>query len=196
MVLPTKIVMIDIPAITTSRIALRAYGEGDVSQLHQILLNPHVLRYFPASDPPTLEKVQRLVDKQQEHWQEHGYGWWALAMLDTDRLIGWCGLNFLPETGEVELKYLLAQEFWGKGIATEASRSSLLYAVTDTDLDLIIGLVHPENIASQKVLEKVGMSFLEQKQYFGMECLRYAIGRERLEMELLGKSISVDFEEG
>ena len=117
-------------------------------------------------------------------------------MLDTDRLVGWCGLNFLPETGEVELKYLLAEEFWGKGIATEASRASLLYAVTDTDLELIIGLVHPENIASQKVLEKVGMSFIERKQYFGMECLRYAIGRETLEKELIGKSATIDGEKG
>jgi RimJ/RimL family protein N-acetyltransferase len=189
----TNIEMIKIPTITTSRIALRAYGEGDVPQLHQILLNPNILRYFPPSVPPTLDKVQKLVEIQWEHWKEYGYGWWALAMLDTDRLMGWCGLNFLPETGEVELKYLLAQEYWGKGIATEASRASLLYAVTETDLDLIIGLVHPENIASQKVLEKVGMSFIEQKQYFGMECLRFAIGRERLEMELLGKSESVDF---
>jgi ribosomal-protein-alanine N-acetyltransferase len=121
------------------------------------------------------------VDSQQKHWDEHGFGWWALALQDDDLLVGWCGLNYLPETDEVELKYLLAEEFWGRGIATEASKASLKYALTDTNLDLIIGIVHPENVASQRVLEKVGMSFLDSKQYFGMQCLRYCVNRETFE---------------
>jgi RimJ/RimL family protein N-acetyltransferase len=175
--------MDQIPTITTPRTVLRAFREEDIAQLHQILLNPNVLRYFPASPPPSFEKVQKLVEMQQAHWEEHDYGWWGVALRDTDQLIGWCGINFLPETDEVELKYLLAQEFWGRGLATETSIASLMYAVTNTDLDSIIGLVHPENIASLRVLEKVGMSFLDRKQYFGMECLRYIIQRETLKDE-------------
>jgi RimJ/RimL family protein N-acetyltransferase len=179
--------MIRIPTLTASRIVLRAYEEGEVSRLHEILQIPDILQYFPRSDPPSLAKAQRLVESQQKHWEEHGYGWWALALRDTNRLIGWCGLNFLLETDEVELKYLLAASFWGRGIATEASRVSLKYTLTETNLDPIIGLVHPDNIASQRVLEKVGMSFLDRRQYFGMECLRYVIHRERMEEEFLEK---------
>ena len=174
-----------IPTLTTPRIVLRAFTSGEITILHQILLNPNVLRYFPSSDPPSFAKVQRLVERQQKHWDEHGYGWWALSLADGDQLMGWCGLNFLPEMGEVELKYLLAESFWGQGIATEASRVSLKYALTETELDPIVGLVHPENIASQRVLEKVGMDFVERKQYFGMECLRYTVQRETLEEEFL-----------
>lgn len=178
--------MIQIPTITTARTVLRAFGVGDDTCLHEILLNPNVLRYFPPSEPPSLAKVQRLVERQQKHWEEHGFGWWVLALRDSDRLIGWCGLNFLPETDEVELKYLLAQEFWGRGFATEASRASLEHALTHTELDSLIGLVHPKNVASQRVLEKVGMSFLDRKEYFGMECLRYVVQRETLESAFLG----------
>lgn len=175
--------MAQIPTIGTSRIKLRAFRETEFEDLHQILLNPNVLRYFPPADPPSLAKVQKLVERQQKHWEEFGFGWWALALRGTDQLIGWCGLNFLPETDEVELKYLLAEEFWGEGIATEASRVSLTYVLSTTDLEQIIGLVHPENIASQRVLEKVGMSFLDKRQYFGMECSRYIVKRERLERD-------------
>lgn len=175
--------MAQIPTIGTSRIKLRAFRETEFEDLHHILLNPNVLRYFPPTDPPSLAKVRRLIEKQQKHWEEHGFGWWALALQDTDQLIGWCGLNFLPETDEVELKYLLAEEFWGDGIATEASRVSLNYALTATDLDQIIGLLHPENTASQRVLEKVGMLFLDKREYFGMECLRYIGERETLERD-------------
>jgi RimJ/RimL family protein N-acetyltransferase len=184
--------MIRIPTLTTSRIVLRAYKEGEVSQLHGILQVPDVLQYFPRSDPPSLAKAQRLVESQQKHWAEYGFGWWALALKDTDELFGWCGLNFLPETDEVELKYLLAKGFWGRGLATEASRASMEYAFTSTVLDIVIGLVHPENIASQRVLEKVGMSFLDQKEYFGMDCLRYMIHREKLETEFGEESGSKD----
>jgi RimJ/RimL family protein N-acetyltransferase len=170
--------MIHIPTITTSRIVLRAYGEGEVARLHEILQVSDVLRYFPTSDPPSLAKVQRLVESQEQHWEENGFGW--------------CGLNVLPETDEVELKYLLAKDFWGRGLATEASRASMNYALTDTTLDTIIGLVHPENIASQRVLEKVGMSFLDHKEYFGMDCLRYMIHRERMEEKFFDETGSMD----
>jgi RimJ/RimL family protein N-acetyltransferase len=176
--------MMQIPTLTTPRIILRAFNSHEITGLHQILLNPSVLRYFPPSDPLSFAKVQRLVERQQKHWDGHGFGWWALSLADSDQLLGWCGLNFLPETNEVELKYLLAEAFWGKGIATEASKASLKYALMYTEIDPIIGLVHPENIASQRVLEKVGMSLVERKHYFGMECLRYVVRRETLESNL------------
>lgn len=170
--------MIQIPNINAPRIHLRKLYDEDVTTLHRILTNPSVLRYFPSPSPPSLAQVQKLVERQHAHWQEHGYGWWALASRSSDELIGWCGLNFLPETDEVELKYLLAEDHWGKGIATEASQVSLKYGFTQTDIEQVIGIVHPENLASQRVLEKVGMCFIEKTNYFGMACYRYLINRK------------------
>jgi RimJ/RimL family protein N-acetyltransferase len=176
-----------IPHLTTGRIHLRELYDEDVTTLHSILTNPSVLRYFPSPNSPSLVQVGKLIERQQAHWQEHGYGWWALALHSTDGLIGWCGLNFLPETDEVELKYLLAEEHWGKGIATEASRVSLKYGFSQTDIEQVIGIVHPENLASQRVLEKAGMSFLGQALYFGMKCYRYAIDRKSFQTGIPGE---------
>jgi ribosomal-protein-alanine N-acetyltransferase len=92
-------------------------------------------------------------------------------------LIGWSGLTFLPETEEVEVAYLLGQAFWGKGLATEAARACVQYGFENVGLESIVGIVHPENIASQRVMEKLGMSFVDQSTYFGMECYRYSIDR-------------------
>jgi len=169
--------MLQIPRIAAKGFTMRGFRERDVDDLHAILKNPEVLRYFPPTDSPSLEKVKKLVESQQVHWDEHGYGWWALADHGSDALIGWCGLNYLPDTDEVELKYLLAENYWGKGIATDASLLSLEKWISDTEIEEIVGLVHPENIASQRVLEKVGMLFIEKAQYFGMEVLRYVIER-------------------
>jgi len=168
----------NIPSITTPRALLRGFNESDLETLHGILSVRAVLQYFPSDDTPSIDQVRKLIERHHSHWMEHGYGWWALALAQGQKLIGWCGLNILSETNEVELKYLLSKDHWGKGLATEAAGVSLRYGFKQAELEQIIGLVHPENIASQRVLEKVGMTFLDRACYFGMECYRYIIDKD------------------
>lgn len=166
-----------IPTLTTSRLILRPFAEEDIDPLHRILGDRDVLRYFPNTDPPTRDRVQKLISGQLKHWEERGYGWWAIELPSQDDLIGWSGLQFLPETEEVEVAYLLGRAFWGKGLATEAARAGLQYGFEDIGLESIVAIVHPENVASQRVIEKLGMSFVDQSHYFGMDCYRYSIER-------------------
>ena len=81
--------------------------------------------------------------------------------------MGWNGLQFLPETNETEVGYLLSRRFWGRGYTTEGARAALQFGFERFELEQIIGLVHPENIASQRVLEKAGLKFTNQAKYFG-----------------------------
>jgi ribosomal-protein-alanine N-acetyltransferase len=165
----------DIPTMTTPRLKLRGWRMADLEPLYQILQASGILQYFPNPGPPPRDSVERLVTHQLQHWDEHGYGWWAVEPLARDELLGWCGLTFLPETGETEVAYLLARPHWGRGYATEAAWASLLYGVEHVDVAQIIGLTHPDNVASQRVLLKLGMSFVEQAEYFGMQLYRYTI---------------------
>jgi len=73
--------------------------------------------------------------------------------------------------------YLLSKAYWGQGLATEGARAGLQYGFEVLGLDQIVGLVHPENRASQRVLEKLGMSFVDRSHYFGLELLRYRLDR-------------------
>jgi RimJ/RimL family protein N-acetyltransferase len=91
------------------------------------------------------------------HWTERGYGWWAVELKKSGELIGWCGLNHLPDTDEIEVLYLIGEDHWGKGLATEAAFSTVEYAFEVAGLETLVGIVHPENIASRRVLEKIGM---------------------------------------
>jgi len=170
-----------IPTIETPRTFLRAFNVGETKTLHAILAEPGVLRYFPSSKPPPLERVEKLIESQSRHWEEQGYGWWAVADQKDDTLIGWCGLGFLENTEEIEIKYLFKRSHWGKGIATETASVCLEYGYREVDLDTIIGLTHLENIASQRVLEKIGLSFRNQAEYFGMACRRYTVSRKEYE---------------
>jgi ribosomal-protein-alanine N-acetyltransferase len=84
----------------------------------------------------------------------------------------------LPETEDVEIGYLLAKSFWGQGLATEGGHVGIKYGFESLGLKRIIGLVHPENKASQRVLKKLGLNFVDRAEYFGMELLRYWVDKE------------------
>jgi hypothetical protein len=111
-----------VPTITTERLTLRGFQESDAGPLHRLMDDDEVMRYFPNPNPPTREQVERLVGLQIKHWEEHGYGWWAVELPETGELIGWNGLQFLPETDETEIGYLLGKAHWGRGLATDGVR--------------------------------------------------------------------------
>jgi len=167
----------DIPTITTPRLTLRPFASTDDIPLHRILNEPKILQYFPRTDPPDMERMQGIVERQLIHWEEHNLGWWAVVPHGQSELIGWNGLQYLPETDEVEVGYLLSRQFWGQGFATEGARASLDFGFTVLGLNQIIGLTHPENTASQRVLEKCGLTYVEEKEYFGMKLFRYTLQR-------------------
>jgi ribosomal-protein-alanine N-acetyltransferase len=130
-----------------------------------------------------------MIRFQLKHWEQHGYGWWAMCQADlavdvaalspdapqSRPLIGWAGLQYLPDTDEIEVGYLLDKGHWGRGLATEAARASVRFGFDALGIETIVGVVHPENVASQRVLEKAGLSYVERANYFGMDVCRYLI---------------------
>ena len=177
--------MMNIPTLTTPRLTLRPFTEADAEPLHRILNEDGILRYFPRPEPPDLARVQRLIAGQLRHWEEHGLGWWAVELRSTGELratgelLGWNGLQYLPDTEEVEVGYLLSRRHWGQGLATEGAQAALRFGVETLRLGSIIGIVHPENIASQRVLAKAGLTFINEADYFGMHVRRYVTTADR-----------------
>jgi len=174
-----------IPTLTTPRLTLRPFTEADAEPLHRILNEDGILRYFPRPEPPDLARVQRLIAGQLRHWEEHGLGWWAVELRSTSErratgeLLGWNGLQYLPDTEEVEVGYLLSRRRWGQGLATEGAQAALRFGIETLRLGSIIGVVHPENIASQRVLEKAGLTLINEADYFGMHVCRYVTTADR-----------------
>ena len=166
-----------IPALATPRLILRAFAKEDVDPMHQILGGEGVLRYFPPTDPPSRDRVQRMILGILRHWDEHGYGLWAVESRSDGELMGRCGLQHLAELDEVEVDFILGRAFWGQGLGTEAARASVRYGFEKLALARVVGIAHVENKASQRVLEKVGMALVERQEFFGIPCYRYAVER-------------------
>ena len=164
--------------ISTVRLILRPLEPADAPILHRIYQTEGVLRYFPNSNPPPLEKLERFIAGQQEHWERYDYGNWGILPAGETEIIGWAGLQFLPELSETEVGYLLDKPFWGKGYATEATRASLQLGFEKFDLDHIIALVHPQNTASLRVIQKCGFVPVETIRLWGIELLRHKLDKE------------------
>ena len=165
----------DIPTITTPRLRLRAFTQDDAGPLQRIMGESRVLDYFPNQDPPSRQRIEKLISGQLAHWEKHGYGWWAVGLGADPELIGWAGLQYLPDTNETEVAYLLDKRYWGQGLATEAARAGVAFGFEELGMACIVGITHPDNIASQRVLEKAGLHFTERTHYFGMDCFRFEI---------------------
>ncbi len=166
---------IQIPALQTPTLTLRPLQVSDAPILHRIYQTEGVLRYFPSTVPPPLEKVERFIAGQQAHWEQYGYGNWGLLPPGASDIIGWAGLQFLPELDETEVGFLLSPEYWGKGYATEAALTALRFGFERVRLDHIIALVHPDNRASQRVIQKCGMTYLETIPLWGIQLMRHTI---------------------
>ena len=162
------------PTVTTPRLTLRPFRGEDAPALFTILSEPNIMQYFPNPTTPDMGRVERLIARQIDGWDTHGRAFWAMEWGATGDLIGWCGLQYLPDTDETEVGYLLAKAWWGQGIATEAARRSVAYGFEVLGLAEIIGITHPQNTASQNVLRKAGLSFTGPARYFNMDCYRFA----------------------
>jgi [ribosomal protein S5]-alanine N-acetyltransferase len=161
--------------LRTPRLLLRPLQPGDAGALHRIYQGEDVLRYFPSTTPPPLERVERSVTAQHEHWESHGYGNWGVIPEGEQEVIGWAGLQFLPELNETEVGFLLDRRCWGRGYATEAALAALRFGFERRGLDHIIALVHPENAASRRVIEKCGLRYVDTLLLWGIELMRHRI---------------------
>jgi len=171
-----------IPILRTSNLLLRPWTLEDTPALFQILQEPEILRYFPPTTF-TLEKTRHYIIRQLKHWHERGYGHWAVVIPGSDQVVGWNGLEFVPELGEVEVAYLLSQCARGRGFGTQAARAAIAFGFETCRLPALIGLVHPENTPSVRVLEKCGLVFSKPVMLWGMEMYCYRIARTSIEQQ-------------
>ncbi len=163
-----------IPTLQTSRLLLHPWAFEDAPALFQILQEPDIFKYFPRTAPPRREWVDKYIAHHFAHWQERGYGHWAVVTKNDGQVAGWTGLEYLPELDQTEVAYLLSKQVRGRGYATEAARAAIAFGFGTCHLPVIIGLVHPENVASVRVLEKCGLTFTDRLTLWELEMLRYS----------------------
>ncbi len=169
------------PEIETAQLRLRVPTAADVDQYYiHIHRDPDVMRYLPGGVPRSKDRTVTTLAIVIEHWHRHGFGVWSVEQKERAGLIGHCGLSCVPEAdGVVELAYAFGKTFWGKGYATQAARANLRFGFEHLGLPEIIAVAVPENIGSQRVMEKLGMYCRGiTDRFYGVELVLYAIRRK------------------
>lgn len=146
--------------LETERLLLRWFTLDDIEAFYELGSNPEIIRYVGNQPFASLEVAKdTLTAAPLKDYATHGYGRFACVWKQTGEVIGSCGPKFLPDTGDVDLGYRFLPNFWGRGLATESSLASIDYARHQLGLQRLVGWVHPENVASARVLRKLGFSF-------------------------------------
>ncbi|HKS28463.1 MAG TPA: GNAT family N-acetyltransferase [Pyrinomonadaceae bacterium] len=161
--------------LETERLVLRRFTPDDLDELVALRSDPEVRRYLGDQ---SRERVEQRLQYYISHYEPHGFGMWAVLLKETGQMIGWCGLMFLDETPEVEVGYGVARDYWGKGLMTEAAHACLRYGFERVGLERIVAVAMPENHASRRIMEKLGMRYEKIVHHYGHDLVYYAIGRD------------------
>ncbi|HSS69088.1 MAG TPA: GNAT family N-acetyltransferase [Casimicrobiaceae bacterium] len=144
-------------SFATARLALREVAPDDVEAFFRLDRDPEVMRYIGDGSVGTRAAAAAAVARTAKYYALYpGLGKWC-AEDSSERFIGWFSLNYVPKTVEVEVGYRLLPDAWGRGFATEGARALLDHGFRTLGLYRIIGLTHPDNAASQRVLQKAGL---------------------------------------
>jgi ribosomal-protein-alanine N-acetyltransferase len=166
--------------LETERLLLRPICENDLDHLVALGNEPAVMDLVGTAKPRTREETAQRLQRIMAHWREHGFGYWALLDKAESSFAGWCGVGYWHELPDAELGYALVPRYWGRGLATEAVVRVLRHGFEVLRLPRVVGVTRVENVASQKVMLKAGMTLRQPYQYDGHEGLMYAIENPHL----------------
>jgi RimJ/RimL family protein N-acetyltransferase len=163
----------NIPSIVTERLLLRPLDASDFDSFAKMNADPEVVAFLSHGLPVDRKESWKILAWLIGHWELRGYGSWAVEETETKRFIGRVGLFYPEGWPGIEISYVLARPFWGKGYATEAGRVAIIHAFETLGISRVISLIHPNNRGSIKVAEKLGETFEREMEFNGRTILVY-----------------------
>ena len=168
--------------LRTSRLRLRLWRDDDLDEIARMNADPLVTRWLtPTGGPISYADTAAQLARFRAHWEEHGFGIWAVEELASGTLVGRIGLQyhrFWPH--DPELGWKLDPEVWGRGYATEGAAAGLRHAFETLRRDRVVSIIHPHNEPSIRVAERLGFAPHTSVDWpdGGVDLLVYAIGRD------------------
>ena len=160
--------------LQTARLTLRPLIPNDAEAYAAMRSHPEVAKWLPA--PPQGWKGGDAIERFAGSWEERRYAPWGIFL--AGELIGHGGLNYVPEFGETEVLWALHPDFWGRGYATEVAAASLDYGFETLGLGLIFAITLPDNLASQAVMKRIGLTYRKRVVYKGFDAVWFDKSRD------------------
>jgi ribosomal-protein-alanine N-acetyltransferase len=142
----------------TERLILRPFTLDDAEAWLPLISLPEIIRYTGDTPASSVDEARELLrTRPLRDYAVHGYGRMAVIEKASGRLVGFSGLKYLEDLGEVDIGYRFLPDCWGKGYASESARALMEHGRAKHGIGRIVGMAHPDNAASIKVLEKLGL---------------------------------------
>ena len=144
--------------IEGERVYLRPRTADDADALYAYASDPEIIRYLPWEIAPSVEAVGPFLVESVGRRQRAEAVDFAIVLCETNEVIGQTDLMELKSVrGQAELGYIVARPYWGQGLMTEAAVLTLTHGFSALRLGRITAYADGENVASQRVMQKVGM---------------------------------------
>ena len=153
--------------LDTDRLILRAMRHDDAAALFEMDCNSNVHQYLWQKPIIHIDEVHEYIAMIRKQYEDNGIGRFSTILKETGELIGWTGIKYINNhvengnTNFYDYGYRLNEKFWNKGYATEASIAWLNYGFNQMEIEIMNAYTHAENGASNHILQKVGMNFVE-----------------------------------
>jgi RimJ/RimL family protein N-acetyltransferase len=164
--------------LTTSRLLLEPFGDKHLDGLFRLNSDPAVMRYI-SGKPQSLEETKEMLERVKRHWADHGCGWWAFIEIATNDLIGAGCIQHLARNpaNPYEIGWRLRKDKWQHGYASEAAKRMAAFAFGELDSPDLTAVCHPENAASEKVMQRLGMTYRGLEKWYDMDTRTYYMVR-------------------
>jgi RimJ/RimL family protein N-acetyltransferase len=164
--------------LTTARLRLEPMGDSHFDGLYALNREPAVMRYITGK-PDTPEDTRAMIERVKLRWREFGFSWWCFVERETGQIIGaGCIQHLGRDAGNpLEIGWRLRPEKWGRGYASEAANAMAAFAFDTLDADLLCAVCQPENHPSSRVMERLGMHYKGQEEWYEMTTSVYQMTR-------------------
>lgn len=148
--------------IQTDRLLLRDWLEEDIDGLAKINADEKVMEFFPSVRG--LKETKAGVARMSNHFNQHGFGMFAVDRIDTNEFIGYIGIAYVPYETDftpcVEIGWRLGYNHWGYGFATEGAKACIDFGFNTLGLKEIVSFTAVPNVRSENVMKKIGMQHI------------------------------------
>lgn len=148
--------------LQTERFLLREHTQNDAPDFFELNEDPDVIKYTGDARFADLEAAKTFLENY-DHYQKYGFGRWAVIAKSNGEYMGWCGLKYTASLDEYDIGFRLSKKHWNKGFASEVAKACLEAGFSQFKIQTIVGRALKKNVASIRVLEKIGLTYKESR---------------------------------